>query len=296
MSERPLADRAREFFEELQASICRTLEATDSRGRFGDDRWDHEAGAGGGTSRVLVAGRLFEKAAVNTSAVSGELSEPLARSLGCGPAPFRAAGISLVIHPLSPMIPTVHMNLRYLELPDRAWFGGGSDLTPYYLFEQDARHFHRTWKEACDRHDAAYYPRFKRWCDEYFFVEHRREARGVGGVFFDQLPAGEPAFAFVREIGAAFVPAFLPIVERRAAEPWWDREREWQLARRGRYVEFNLIHDRGTRFGLETRGRIESVLVSLPPLVRWPYDTRPPAPGTREAELVEVLRRPRDWI
>jgi coproporphyrinogen III oxidase len=189
------------------------------------------------------------------------------------------------------------MNLRHIQLDDgTAWFGGGADLTPYYLFEEDARHFHHTWRTVCDRHDSADYPRFKKECDEYFRIAHREEARGVGGIFFDYLKEDpQRVYAFVEDAGRHFLEAYVPIVERRADEPWSDRERSWQLVRRGRYVEFNLVYDWGTLFGLETHGRTESILMSLPPLVRWTYDHRP-EPGSREATLLEVLRTPRDWV
>ncbi len=295
MSPTALRDRASQFFAELQESICRGLEAVEGGARFGEDRWTHPAG-GGGVSRVLAGGRVFEAAGVNRAAVSGRLTERLAKQLEVECVEFFASGISLVVHPLSPMIPTVHMNLRYIELPTKAWFGGGADMTPYYLFEEDARHFHQAWKEICDRHDTSYYPRFKKWCDEYFFIAHRKEARGIGGIFFDYLSLDlERVFAFIEDAGRGFLGAFTPIVERRAAHPWWDREREWQLVRRGRYVEFNLVYDRGTLFGLETQGRTESILMSLPPLVRWRYDHHPP-PGSPEAALLDVLRTPRPWV
>jgi coproporphyrinogen III oxidase len=230
--------------------------------------------------------------------VRGELTERLAARLEVPPQSFSATGLSLVLHPRSPWVPTSHMNVRYIELTGpsrRAWFGGGADLTPYYLVEEDAAHFHGCLKAACDRHDPAYYPRFKEWCDRYFWLPHRDEARGVGGIFFDYLTDDpEPVFDFVRDLGRAFVEAYLPIVDRRKKEPWTEDQREWQLIRRGRYVEFNLIHDRGTLFGLETGGRTESILMSLPPVVRWTYDHRP-APDSPEAKLLDVLRRPRDW-
>jgi coproporphyrinogen III oxidase len=193
------------------------------------------------------------------------------------------------------MIPTVHMNLRLIRAGERAWFGGGADLTPYYLEREDAAHFHRTWREVCDRHPCASYAAFKRACDEYFFIRHRGETRGIGGIFFDYLEQDlEALFAFVQDAGRAFLPAYVPIVERRRGQPWWDREREWQLVRRGRYVEFNLIYDRGTLFGLDTQGRTESILMSLPPRASWVYDHRPEA-GSREAELLEALRAPGEW-
>jgi len=291
--------RTREFFSELQDEICERLEQLEGRKRFVEDRWSHEAGSdsgGGGRSRVLAGGALIEKAGVNLADVRGMLTERLAARLNVEPQPFSATGISLVIHPLSPMVPTVHMNLRYIELRDRAWFGGGADLTPYYLYEEDATQFHAVLKAACDRHPVADHARFKKWCDEYFRNEHRDEARGIGGLFFDYLAEeSEATFAFVQDLGRAFLDAYPPIVERRRDEPWWDRERDWQLIRRGRYVEFNLIHDRGTLFGLETKGRTESILMSLPPMVRWEYEHYP-EPGSREAALLDVLRSPCDWV
>jgi coproporphyrinogen III oxidase len=299
-----LKARMQALVEALQDSICGALEAAEGGARFREDRWAREGG-GGGRTRVLEGGRVFEKAGVNTSAVHGELEEAFAKRLqGRGPAQvgesveraFFATGLSLVLHPQSPLVPAVHANFRYIVHGAKAWFGGGADLTPYYLFEEDAAHFHATWKAACDVHDRAYYPRFKKACDEYFFLRHRGETRGVGGIFFENM-GGDLAreFAFVETCGRAFVPSYLPIVERRRAAPWTDSEREWQEVRRGRYVEFNLLYDRGTVFGLETRGRAESILMSLPPRCRWVYDHHP-APGSREAALVEVLRAPREWV
>jgi coproporphyrinogen III oxidase len=209
---------------------------------------------------------------------------------------FHAVGTSLVLHPRNPLAPTVHANFRYLEHGDAGWFGGGSDLTPYYLYEEDARHFHQTWKAACDRHDPACYARFKKTCDDYFNLPHRGERRGIGGLFFDYLKDDLPArFALVRDLSAAFLPAYLPILERRHTLPFEQRHRDWQLLRRGRYVEFNLVYDRGTLFGLKTDGRAESILMSLPPLAAWGA-AREPAPGSDESRLLEVLRTPRDWI
>jgi coproporphyrinogen III oxidase len=289
-----LRGRMRALVESLQDEICRALEEVDGNGRFREDAWDRPGG-GGGRSRILEEGAVFEKAGVNVSVVHGELSEEFAKRIpGDGPA-FSATGISLVLHPRSPLVPTTHANFRYLEHGSRAWFGGGSDLTPYYLFDEDAAHFHRTFKEACDRHGADRYPRLKKWCDEYFFIRHRGESRGVGGVFFDYLEGDlEREFLFVQEVARAFLPAYLPIVDRRRSLPYTPEERAWQEIRRGRYVEFNLVYDRGTTFGLETQGRTESILMSLPPRVRWVYDHQP-APGSEEARLVDVLRTPREW-
>ncbi|MBI4418825.1 MAG: oxygen-dependent coproporphyrinogen oxidase [Ignavibacteriales bacterium] len=285
-----------DFFRSLQDSICTSLEQADGNGRFHEDIWKHESG-GGGATRTIQEGGVFEKGGVSTSAVRGSLTGVLATRLEVSPQAFFAAGISLVLHPLSPMMPTVHTNFRYLELENGDfWFGGGADLTPYYLFDEDAIHFHQTWKQACDIHDSALYARFKAGCDEYFFLRHRGEARGIGGIFFDYLRGDfSRNFDLVKTCGNAFTKSYLPIVERRRREPWGDRERNWQLHRRGRYVEFNLIYDRGTLFGLETRGRVESILMSLPPLVRWTYDFRPEV-GSREERLLTVLKQPRIWV
>jgi len=296
-----LHERARDLFAELQSQICDALQGLEGQVAFREDRWAHRVG-GGGVTRVLTDGRVFERAGVSLADVQGVLTERLAARLAVTPRPFSATGLSLVIHPLSPMVPTAHLNLRHIRLTgsgapgERAeWFGGGADLTPYYLREEDARHFHATWRDVCNRHDPGYYPRFKKSCDEYFRIEHRDEARGVGGIFFDNLADDlEAVFRFVEDVGRHFAAAYLPIVERRMHESWWERERCWQLVRRGRYVEFNLVYDRGTLFALETGGRVESVLMSLPPLVRWRHDP-PPAPGSAEAALIEVLRVPREW-
>ena len=293
------------LFRELQTSICAALEEVDGQARFSTDVWEREGG-GGGVSRVLAEGAVFEKAGVNFSDVEGELPEDFAAHLPGGGRRFRATGVSLVLHPRSPMVPITHANFRFLEKGDAAWFGGGADLTPAYLWREDAEHFHRTLAAACDRHaPVGDYPRFKRWCDAYFYLPHRHETRGIGGIFFDYLgrapgmtgafEAGlDAALALARSCGEAFVPAYVPIALRRRDEPYGDTERRWQLQRRGRYVEFNLVHDRGTVFGLKTGGRIESILMSLPPLARWDYDVRV-APGSREADLLAHLR-PVDWL
>jgi coproporphyrinogen III oxidase len=321
-SQEPLRERASEFFLDLQSRICDALERLDGSAGFGTDRWERHGG-GGGLTRVLESGAVLEKAGVNFSEVHGDLGESFAAKLpvGSGMA-FYATGISLVLHPRNPMVPTVHANFRYLERGSGGWFGGGTDLTPYYPYTEDAIHFHRTLKQACDSFDPSFYQRFKKWCDEYFFIKHRNESRGVGGIFFDYLTgessdekagngAGaqpdrddsasnrpgsglERVFQFVQGIGEAFLPAYLPIAERRRDEPYTEQEREFQLIRRGRYVEFNLVYDRGTTFGLETRGRVESILMSLPPLARWTYNYRP-LPGTREAEALTFFH-PRDWL
>ncbi len=311
----PMAERAVAFFRGLQDRIVAALERADG-GAFRQDEWTRPGG-GGGRTRVLAEGALFEKAGVNFSDVHGHLRPEMQKALpGEGPA-FRAAGISLVLHPQNPRVPTTHANFRFLQRGSAAWFGGGADLTPYYLVAEDAAHFHRTLRAACDRHDAGFYRRFKHWCDDYFFLPHRQEPRGVGGVFFDYLGAGaeatagqtpiadagppspvegdaERAFAFVRDIADSFVAAYLPIADRRRNDPWGERERRWQLVRRGRYVEFNLLYDRGTVFGLRTDGRIESILMSLPPEVRWEY-AHAPEPGSPEAATVAAICARADW-
>jgi coproporphyrinogen III oxidase len=295
-----LFERAAKFFEELQSDICRAVGDADGTAKFSADAWQRPGG-GGGVARVLEGGAVFEKAGVNWSSVDGELPAELADHMPGSGRQFRASGVSLVLHPRSPMVPTTHANFRCLEKGDATWFGGGADLTPYYLFRDDPVHFHKVLAEACDRHrPVGDYDRYKAWCDEYFFLPHRQETRGVGGVFFDYLGAKdqvfpqEQIFDFVRDLGGSVTKAYLPIVARRATEPYGEPERNWQLQRRGRYVEFNLIYDRGTLFGLKTNGRVESILMSLPPLVRWDYDVMP-KPGSKEAELVAALR-PNDWL
>jgi coproporphyrinogen III oxidase len=278
-----------------QAEICAALERVDGGARFGADPWERPGG-GGGLSRVLEGGAVLEKAGVNVSDVGGALAPALATALPGTGGEFVATGLSVVVHPRSPMVPTAHMNVRFLARGDTGWFGGGADLTPHYLFEEDCVHFHRVLRELCERHLPGSHAGMKRGADVYFFLPHRGEHRGVGGIFFDHLGEDlEAAAAFVAELPRAFLAAYLPIVERRRDTLHGERERRWQEIRRGRYVEFNLVHDRGTLFGLRTGGRTESILMSLPPRVRFEYDDRP-EPGSREAELLEVLRRPRDWV
>ncbi len=294
-----LHDEATAFFREL-----------DGGGEFREDRWDRPGG-GGGVTRVLTEGRTFEKAGINSSAVSGAMPAQAAQRLGArvpagADAEFYATGLSLVVHPRSPMVPTVHLNVRYFEITDArggvldAWFGGGTDLTPTYPFPEDAVHFHRALRAVCDRYQPTLYSRFKQWCDHYFVNTHRGdERRGIGGIFFDNLRAEESGLgserlaSFVGDVGGVLPAAYAPIVERRRSLPYGERERRFQLARRGRYVEFNLVHDRGTVFGLQTQARIESVLMSLPPLAAWDYAPSY-EPGSFEAELMGMLE-PRDW-
>jgi len=286
--------RTEGFFKGLQDRICNGLEEVDGT-TFREDLWSRDGG-GGGRTRVMEEGGIFEKAGVNFSSVSGNLPAEFAAKIPRGNGTdFFATGVSLVLHPRSPMVPTVHANFRYLEKGDAAWFGGGADLTPYYPNVEDAVHFHQTLKNACDHHDAEHYSKFKKWCDEYFFLKHRNETRGIGGLFFDYLEGDrEKNFAFVSELGDAFLPAYLPILLRRRDESYTDHQRQYQLYRRGRYVEFNLLYDRGTIFGLETRGRTESILMSLPPTARWIYDFKP-SPGSLEERNMEFFK-PREWI
>jgi coproporphyrinogen III oxidase len=290
----PHQARMEAYVQTLQDEICTALERVEGGTRFREDAWKREGG-GGGRTRILEEGAVFEKGGVNTSTVFGELDEQFAKRLQGQGRTFWACGISLVLHPRNPLVPTVHANFRFIVQGAKAWVGGGADLTPYYLFEEDAAHFHRTLKAACDRHDPSYYPAFKEACDRYFFLKHRGETRGVGGIFFEDLKTDlERELAFLEDAGKAFLPAYLPIVERRKDSDYTPAMREWQEVRRGRYVEFNLLYDRGTVFGLETRGRTESILMSLPPRVSWRYDHQPGL-GTPEAQLVDVLRSPRDW-
>ncbi len=291
-----MKERMHAFVLALQNKICHALEQLDGPARFREDPWNRPGG-GGGLSRVLEEGAVFEKAGVNSSAVWGELEEAFARKLQGEGRSFYATGVSLVLHPRNPHVPTVHANFRFIVQGSKAWFGGGADLTPHYLYDDDARHFHQTLKAACDRHpEVASYEAFKATCDRYFFLKHRGETRGIGGLFFENLGNGlEAEFQFVSDCGEAFLPAYVPLVERRKNQPYTDEQKRWQEIRRGRYAEFNLLYDRGTVFGLETGGRTESILMSLPPRTRWVYDHHPET-GSAEARLVEVLKSPRDWV
>jgi coproporphyrinogen III oxidase len=292
-----------QYLRGLQDSICGALTEADGGGRFTGDRWERPGG-GGGESRILKNGKLFEQAGVGFSHVFGDTMPPSAtknRPELAGRA-FTAMGVSLVLHPHNPYVPTTHANFRFFTtVSDDAdpvwWFGGGFDLTPYYPFIEDVVHWHRTAREACEPFGNDVYPRYKKWCDEYFFLKHRNETRGVGGLFFDDL--NEPGFArsfdFLRAVGDRFLPAYLPICDKRRHTRFGEREREFQLYRRGRYVEFNLVYDRGTLFGLQSGGRTESILMSLPPRVRWEYDWSPAA-DSPEAELYSHYLQPRDWL
>lgn len=287
--------RASEYLKSLQDRICAALEEVDGVKTFHTDTWERPGG-GGGRTRVIADGGVFEKGGVNFSEVHGEMQPDFAKQLPGEGNKFFAAGVSLVLHPHNPHVPTVHANFRYLEKGDASWFGGGGDLTPYYPHLEDVVHFHRVWRSACEKHPTvANHSRFKKECDEYFHLPHRGEARGVGGIFFDYLRENpEATFAFVREAGDSFVPSYVPIVKRRKNAAFTQAQKDFQTYRRGRYVEFNLIYDRGTLFGLKTAGRIESILMSLPPVVRYVYDWHP-VPGSDEEKLTSYWLKPRDW-
>jgi coproporphyrinogen III oxidase len=284
------------YFTGLQARIVSSLEQVDGKS-FSRDAWDRAEG-GGGVTRVIEEGNVFERGGVNLSRVHGNSLPPSATAARpqLAAQAYEAMGVSLVLHPRNPYCPTVHLNVRFFSAGDTWWFGGGMDLTPYYGFEEDARHFHAACKQALERSGPDYYPRFKRWCDEYFHLKHRNEARGIGGIFFDDLADRDLEFSFglVRSVGDAFLGAYLPILERRRNTPFGRRERDFQLYRRGRYVEFNLVYDRGTLFGLQSGGRTESILMSLPPHAAWRYDWQP-APDSPEEKLYTDFLRPRDW-
>lgn len=294
-----------EYIQQLQDRITTDLEAIDGKAVFRQDLWEREGG-GGGRTRVIENGNVFEKGGVNISAVHGALPPAMQKYFKVGEVDFFACGLSLVIHPKNPFVPTVHANWRYFEMYNKegeiidSWFGGGQDLTPYYLFEEDARHFHQVCKEACDKHHPSFYPDFKKKCDDYFYNSHRNEARGIGGLFFDYCKASEEMsmenwYDFVTEVGDSFLRAYTPIVNKRKELPYEQAHRDWQEIRRGRYVEFNLVHDKGTLFGLKTNGRIESILMSLPPHVQWVYDHHPEE-GSEESKLLEVLQNPVNWV
>ncbi len=291
------------YLQELQNRICDEFTAIDGKGNFIEDNWRRSEG-GGGHSRVLADGAVIEKGGVNFSHVTGEElpASATAHRPELAGRRFEAMGVSLVIHPHNPYVPTSHANVRFFIAEKEGaeaiwWFGGGYDLTPYYGNQQDCVHWHKTAKAACDPFGEDVYPRYKHWCDDYFFLKHRNEPRGVGGLFFDDLneTGFEQSFAFMRAVGDSYTAAYLPIVEKRKDTDFGERERQFQLYRRGRYVEFNLVYDRGTLFGLQTGGRTESILMSLPPLVRWEYCWQPES-GTPEAELYDYYLQPREWL
>ncbi|XP_039008772.1 oxygen-dependent coproporphyrinogen-III oxidase, chloroplastic-like [Hibiscus syriacus] len=304
--------RFQRMIMEVQDSVCAALEAVDGAGKFKEDAWTRPGG-GGGISRVLQDGAVFEKAGVNISVVYGVMPPEAYRAAKAsaadekpGPIPFFAAGVSSVLHPKNPFAPTLHFNYRYFETdapkdapgaPRQWWFGGGTDLTPAYIFEEDVEHFHSIQKQACDKFDPSFYPRFKKWCDDYFYIKHRGERRGLGGIFFDDLNDydQEMLLSFATECANSVVPAYVPIIEKRKDIPFNESQKAWQQLRRGRYVEFNLVYDRGTTFGLKTGGRIESILVSLPLSARWEYDHKPEE-GSEEWKLLDACINPKEWI
>jgi coproporphyrinogen III oxidase len=295
-----------DYICDLQNRICTALEEVDGKSKFVEDAWVREEG-GGGKTRVIQNGNVFEKGGVNTSVVHGDVTDAMRTQLKINGDKWFACGMSIVLHPVNPFVPTIHCNYRMFELFDAAgeltdrWFGGGTDLTPYYLFDEDAVHFHQTYKNVCDGFDASFYKDFKRWCDDYFVNWHRTaERRGIGGIFYDhQRPDAVKDvnfwFNFAKACGDAFITSYLPIVEKRKNLAWSTENKYWQEIRRGRYVEFNLVHDRGTIFGLKTNGRIESILMSLPPTVRFEYNYQPEA-GSEEDKLLQVCLKPKDWV
>jgi len=289
------------FFRNLQDKICTGLEEEDGKAKFIEDLWVREEG-GGGRTRVIQNGNVFEKGGVNFSAVYGPCPDFLKKEAGIGDSnvEFFATGISIVIHPLHPFVPIIHMNVRYFEAGNVKWFGGGIDLTPHYIEAVDTRFFHTELKKICDLHNATYYPEFKKWADEYFYIKHRGETRGVGGIFFDRLSATseisiEKRYEFVKAVGETFLAVYLPLVKKNRIRSFTPENRHWQLLRRGRYAEFNLVYDRGTKFGLQTDGRVESILMSLPPITHWEYNFIPLA-GSPEAKTIEVLKSPVTWV
>ena len=299
-----MKDKFHNYILNLQDTITSTLEKIDGTASFKEDVWERSEG-GGGRTRVIENGSVFEKGGVNISAVHGNLPKTMQAHFNVSEASFYACGLSLVLHPKNPNAPTVHANWRYFELYDSQgniadqWFGGGLDLTPYYIVEEDAIHFHKTCKTVCDRHESDFYTKFKAGCDDYFWNSHREEARGIGGLFFDYLKAEQRSmegwFSFVTDVADHFLDAYIPIIEKRKNTPYNDTQRNWQEIRRGRYVEFNLVHDKGTLFGLKTNGRIESILMSLPPQVQWRYDFKVEE-NSPEADLINILKHPKDWV
>lgn len=290
-----------ETYQTIQDEITSGLEALDGKATFVQELWQREGG-GGGRTRIIQNGDILEKGGVNFSAVHGKLPDPIKKSFKVEEEDFFATGVSIVIHPNNPWVPIIHMNIRYFELGENIrWFGGGIDLTPHYVLDEDARFFHHMLKNVCDKHQASFYPEFKTWADNYFYIKHRQETRGVGGVFYDKLTpektglTGEELFKFSCDLGRTFVPTYTELVNRNRHKKFTPTEKEWQLLRRGRYVEFNLVYDAGTRFGLETNGRIESILMSLPAQANWAYDFKPEA-GSEEEKTLSLLKKGIDWV
>lgn len=287
-----------EYFQQLQDSICDQLEKGDGQGAFQEDVWSREGG-GGGRSRVIM-GQHIAKGGVNFSAVHGAMPEKISRALGIDSGSFFATGVSIVLHPENPWVPIIHMNVRYFEMDNGLWwFGGGIDLTPHFIVKEEAQFFHQRLKSVCDRHHPDFYSRFKKWADDYFFLKHRDETRGIGGIFFDRLNekeglSKEALFSFVKEVGEAFAPVYLALLEKNKDKTFTEGEKKWQLLRRGRYVEFNLVWDKGTKFGLDTNGRTESILMSMPPHADWVYNYQP-EPGSKEEETLLLLKKDINW-
>ncbi|MFU1856448.1 oxygen-dependent coproporphyrinogen oxidase [Sphingobacterium sp. NGMCC 1.201703] len=288
-------------YKEIQDEICQALERLDGSARFEEELWEREGG-GGGRTRIIQNGNILEKGGVNFSAVHGKLPETIKKAFGVDEDDFFATGVSIVIHPNNPWVPIIHMNIRYFELNEQMrWFGGGIDLTPHYVNETDARFFHQQLKSVCDKHNPSFYDEFKKWADDYFFIRHREETRGIGGVFYDKLNTAktgmsmEDIFAFSCDLGRSFAPTYTALVEKNRSKTYNEAQKNWQLIRRGRYVEFNLVWDSGTKFGLETNGRIESILMSLPAQANWVYDHRPEE-GSEEAKTLSLLRKGINWI
>lgn len=290
------------YFRHLQDDICAGLEKADGKAKFHEDLWERAEG-GGGRTRVISNGGIIEKGGVNFSAVYGSCPDFLKKEAGIAQtetAQFFATGVSIVIHPNHPFVPIIHMNVRYFEAGNVWWFGGGIDLTPHYIDEEEAKFFHSHLKKICDKHNPFYYSEFKKWADDYFFIQHRNETRGIGGIFFDRLSekegfSKEDRFKFVKSVGEAFLPAYIPLIEENRTKPFTDENRQWQLLRRGRYAEFNLVYDRGTKFGLFTNGRTESILMSLPPLARWEYNYLPEL-NSLEYNTLRLLKKANTWI
>jgi len=290
-----------ETYQTIQDEITQALEALDGKAKFQEELWQREGG-GGGRTRIIQNGNILEKGGVNFSAVHGKLPEPIKKSFGVDEDEFFATGVSIVIHPNNPHVPIIHMNIRYFELNDKIrWFGGGIDLTPHYVIEEDAKYFHQQMKTVCDKHHPTFYEEFKKWADNYFFIKHRNETRGIGGVFYDKLTPEksglslEELFNFSCDLGRTFAPTYAELVNRHRHQSFTEKEKEWQLVRRGRYVEFNLVYDAGTKFGLETNGRIESVLMSLPTQANWFYDYKVAA-GSAEEKTLSLLKKDINWV
>jgi coproporphyrinogen III oxidase len=292
-------------YQQIQDEICRSLEAVDGKAKFEEEKWERDGG-GGGRTRVIQNGNVFEKGGVNFSAVYGQLPAVMQKALKVDKDEFFATGVSIVIHPNHPLVPIIHMNIRYFEMlagegqESIRWFGGGIDLTPHYIFDEDAKYFHNQLKAVCDQFNADFYARFKQWADDYFYIKHRDETRGIGGIFYDKLVAAddlswETIFVFSKALGRSFIPTYTELVNGNRNKPFTDDQQQWQYQRRSRYAEFNLVYDAGTKFGLETNGRIESILMSLPPTAKWLYNYQP-QPGSEEERTLSLLKKGIDWV